>query len=348
MAQDKLKWGILGTGNIARVFAKGLANCATGELYAVASRTRAKAQAFGMEFNVPVQYGDYDALLADPKVQVVYLALPHVFHSDWAVRAAKAGKHILCEKPASINHAQASAMVEAARSNDVFLMEAFMYRCHPQTARMIELLRAKAIGEVRVIQGTFSFQAEYDPANGAFSNAMGGGGILDVGCYPVSMARLIAGTVLGKPYAEPIEVSGAAHIGERSGIDEWAVCCMKFPGGILAQVSTGVFLPQENVVRIFGSEGDIMIPSPWVPGGRDPGITRIFLRKRGEKQPQELILETTTGLCAMQADAVAAGIPKRQSPAMDWGDTLGNMRALDLWRKAAGIKYPADMPADNI
>lgn len=342
MAQDKLKWGILGTGNIARVFAKGLANCATGELYAVASRTQAKAQAFGGEFNVPVQYGDYEALLADPKVQVVYLALPHVFHSDWAARAAKAGKHILCEKPASINHAQAAAMVDAARKNDVFLMEAFMYRCHPQTARLVELLRAKAIGEVRVIQGTFSFQAEYDPANGAFSNAMGGGGVLDVGCYPVSMARLIAGTVLGKPYAEPIEVSGSAHIGERSGIDEWAVCCMKFPGGILAQVSTGVFLAQENVVRIFGSEGDIMIPSPWVPGGRAPGVTRIFLRKRGEKQPQELILETKTGLCAMLADAVAAGIPKRQSPAMDWGDTLGNMRALDLWRKAAGIKYQAD------
>jgi predicted dehydrogenase len=161
------------------------------------------------------------------------------------------------------------------------------------------------------------------------------------------MARLIAGTALGKAYAEPIEVSGSAQIGERSGIDEWAVCCLKFAGGILAQVSTGVFLAQENVVRIFGSEGDIMIPSPWVPGGREPGVTRIFLRKRGEKQPQELILETKTGLCAMQADAVAKGIPRRQSRAMDWGDTLGNMRTLDLWRKAASIKYPVDLPATN-
>jgi len=348
MAQDKLRWGILGTGNIARVFAKGLASCATGELYAVASRTTDKAQAFGNEFNVAARYGSYEELLADPKVQVVYLALPHVSHSEWAIKAAEAGKHILCEKPAAINQAQVGAMVEAARRKDVFLMEAFMYRCHPQTARLVELIRAKAIGEVRVIQGTFSFQAEYDPANGAFSNAMGGGGVLDVGCYPVSMARLIAGTALGKAYAEPIEVSGSAHIGEKSGIDEWAVCSMKFPGGILAQVSTGVFLAQENVVRIFGSEGDIMIPSPWVPGGREPGITRIFLRKRGEKQPQELILETQTGLCAMLADAVAVGIPKRQSPAMDWEDSLGNARTLDLWRKAAGIKYPADVPGGKV
>ncbi|HBW21922.1 MAG: hypothetical protein A2X28_02010 [Elusimicrobia bacterium GWA2_56_46] len=342
MAKDKLRWGILGTGNIARVFAKGLAGCATGELFAVASRTLDKAQTFGKEFNVPVQYGSYEALLSDPKVQAVYVALPHAFHAKWSIRAADAGKHILCEKPIAINHAEACAMVDAARRNDVFLMEAFMYRCHPQTAKLIELLRAKIIGEVRVIQGTFSFQAEYDPANGAFTNELGGGGILDVGCYPVSMARLIVGTALGIAYAEPLEVSGAAHIGERSGIDEWAVCCLKFPGGILAQVSTGVFLAQENVVRIFGSEGDIMIPSPWVPGGRDPGITRIFVRKRGEKHPQEIITETRTGLCSMQADTVAAGIDKRQSPIMDWDDSLGNMRALDLWRKAAGITYPAD------
>lgn len=342
MSENKLRWGILGTGNIAKVFAKGLANCSTGELYAIASRTPDKAQNFGREFNTRVHYGSYEALFADPKVQVVYLALPHVFHSDWAIRAANAGKHILCEKPAAINHAQVRAMVDAARRNDVFLMEAFMYRCHPQTAKLLELIRSKAIGEVRVIQGTFSFQAEYDPANGAFSNAMGGGGVMDVGCYPVSMARLIAGAAQGKAYAEPIEISGSAHIGGRSGIDEWAVGSLKFPGGILAQVSCGVFLAQENVVRVFGSEGDIMIPSPWVPGGRDPGITRIFLRKRGEKQPQEIVTETKIGLCAMQADAVAAGIAKRQSPAMDWTDSLGNMRALDLWRKAAGITYPAD------
>lgn len=342
MSRDKLRWGILGTGNIARVFANGLTNCETGELFAVASRTLTKAQNFGGKFNVPVQYGSYEALLADPEVQVVYLALPHVFHSGWAIRAADAGKHVLCEKPIAINHTQASAMVDAARRNNVFLMEAFMYRCHPQTDKLLELIRAKVIGEVRVIQATFSFQAEYDPANGAFSNAMGGGGVLDVGCYPVSMARLIVGASLGKTYAEPHEVSGSAHMGERSGIDEWAVCCLKFPGGILAQISTGVFLAQENVVRIFGSEGDIMIPSPWVPGGRDPGITRIFVRKRGEKQPQEIITETKTGLCSMQADTVAAGIPGRQSPAMDWEDSLGNMKTLDRWRQAAGITYPAD------
>jgi predicted dehydrogenase len=342
MICNKVHWGILGTGNIARVFAKGIANSNTGKLFAVASRNLANAQAFGKEFDVPFQYGSYEALIADPKVQVVYIALPHVFHAEWAIRAANAGKHILCEKPLATNYTEAQTMVGAARCNDIFLMEALMYRCHPQTAKLIELLRAKVIGEVRIIQATFSFQADFDLTNRALSNDLGGGGILDVGCYPISMARLIAGIVLGKEYAEPLEVYGVGHIGELSHIDEWSICCLKFPRGILAQVAAGVFLKQENVVRIFGSDGNIFIPSPWVPGGREPGITRIFIRKRGENRPQEIITETKMGLYAMEADMVATSISLRQSPVMKWEDSLGNMKTMDRWRQIAGVSYPSD------
>jgi predicted dehydrogenase len=342
MISNKIRWGILGTGNIARVFAKGIAGSTTGELFAVASRSLSTAHRFGQEFDVPCRYGSYDALLSDPDVQVVYIALPHVFHAEWAIRAANAGKHILCEKPLAINYAEALSIVEAAKWNDVFMMEAFTYRCHPQTAKLIELLRSKVIGDVRIIQATFSFQADFDLTNRALSNELGGGSILDVGCYPISMARLIAGVELGKEYADPIEVHGSCHIGDLSGIDEWSVCSMKFPRGILALVAAGVFLKQDNVLRIFGSEGNIFIPSPWIPGGREPGITKIFVRRGSDPLAQEIITETNLSLYALEADTVVAGINLRQSPVMTWEDSLGNMKTMDRWRQIAGISYPSD------
>lgn len=342
MTEKKIQWGILGTGNIARIFAKGIAQSKTGKLLAVASRTLPKAQSFGKEFDVPSAYGSYEELLKDPRVQVVYIALPHTLHAPWSICAANAGKHILCEKPLAINYAEAQAMVEAARRNNVFLMEAFLYRCHPQTAKLIELLRAKVIGDIRMIQATFSFQADPDAANRALSNDLGGGGILDVGCYTVSMARLIAGVALQTEYAEPLEVHGVGHVGETNRIDEWSVGCLKFPKGILAQVSAGVFLNQENVVRIFGSTGDLLIPSPWIPGGRDPGVTKIFVRKNLENVTQEILVKTTQGLCSLGADAVAKHLHMRQFFAMTLEDSLGNMRTLDLWRQSVGVSYPPD------
>ena len=340
--ESTLSWGIIGTGYIARIFAQGLKGSKTGNLLAVASRNLDVAQKFGKEFDVPFQYGSYDELIANPNVQAIYIALPHILHAEWSIRAANAGKHILCEKPLAMNYAEALAIVDAAKRNDVFLMEAFMYRCHPQTAKLIELLCNKEIGDVRVIQATFSFHADFDPNNRTLNYERGGGGILDVGCYPISMARLIAGVSLGQEYAEPIEVYGVGNVGKLSKIDEWAIGCLKFSHGILAQVATGVCLNQENVVRIFGSDGDIFIPSPWVPGGREPGITRIFVRKRGETRPKEIITETNVGLYSMEADVVAENIKKRQSPVMKWEDSLGNMKTMDRWRNVVGVSYPVD------
>jgi len=344
MISNKFRWGILGTGNIARVFAKGIANSGNGELFAVASRNLIDAQSFAKEFDVTVQHGSYEALIEDPEVQVVYIALPNVLHSEWAIRAANAGKHILCEKPLAINYVEAKNIVDAAKRNNVFLMEGLTYRCHPQTAKLIELLRAKVIGDVRIIQATFSFQADRNSNNRALSNDLGGGGILDVGCYSISMARLIAGVALNKEYAEPLEVYGAGHVGSENLIDEWAICCLKFQNDILAQVATGVYLAQENVVRIFGSEGKMFIPSPWVPGGREPGITKIFVQKRGEDKPQEISTETKMGLYSLEADMVANSIEMRQASVMKWEDSLGNMRTLDRWRQTVGVSYKSDGP----
>jgi predicted dehydrogenase/aryl-alcohol dehydrogenase-like predicted oxidoreductase len=340
---ERLQWGIVGTGSIAHAFAKGLAESKTGKLIAVGSRRQESADKFGDEFDLPTRHGSYEALLADSGVEAVYIATPHPLHAQWAIRAAEAGKHVLCEKPLALNHAEAMAVVEAAREHDVFLMEAFMYRCHPQTGKLVELIRSGAIGRVGVIQATFSFHAGFNPEGRLFKQALGGGGILDVGCYCTSMARLIAGAAAGKDFEEPVEVKGAGHLGE-SRIDDYAIASLKFPNGILAQLATGVRLSQENVVRIFGSEGWILAPSPWVPS-REGEPTKIIVHRSG-KESEEIVVESDRPLYTMEADTVAANIGRRQAapPAMSWEDTLGNMRTLDAWRASIGLVYEMEKP----
>lgn len=336
---SKLAWGIISTGRISGAFARALAPSTTGELVAVASRTQEAADRFGDEFSVPRRYSSYEALLADPDVQAVYISTPHPMHAEWAVKAAEAGKHILCEKPLTLNYPEAMAVVEAARRNDVFLMEAFMYRCHPQTAKLVELIREGTIGEVRVFQASFSFNAGFDPEGRLMNPALGGGGILDVGCYCTSMARLVAGAAAGKPFAEPVEVKALGHVGDITGVDEWTAAVLRFPGDIIAQVSTGVRVTQENTVRIYGSEGSIYVPSPWFVGEN----AAIHVHRHGE-DPREVPTSVEANIYTIEADTVAANIANRQasSPAMSWDDTLGNMRTLDAWRAAIGLTYPVE------
>lgn len=341
----KLSWGIISTGGIAKAFARALPLSKTGELLAVSSRTQSSADAFGDEFNVPRRYGSYEAMLADKDVEAVYIATPHPMHAEWAIKAAEAGKHILCEKPLTLNYPEAMAVVEAAQRNDVFLMEAFMYRCNPQAAKLVELIKERVIGDVRLINATFSFHAGYNLDGRLLNPELGGGGILDVGCYSVSMVRMIAGAAIGKETAEPLELKAFGHIGEVTKVDEYTAAILKFPNDIIAQISTGVLLNQENIVRIYGSEGNIMIPSPW-SSGRDLGGPRIIVKRNDEREPREIIINDNTDMYAIEADTVAASIENRQapSPAMTWDDTLGNMRTLDTWRLGIGMIYDSERP----
>jgi predicted dehydrogenase len=243
-------------------------------------------------------------------------------------------------------------MIDAARDNGVFLMEAFMYRCHPQTARIVELIRSNAIGQVRLIQAAFGFCAPFNPDSRLFCNALAGGGILDVGCYPVSFSRLIAGVALGRDFADPIEVKGAAHLGQ-TGIDEYATAVLRFEGDILATVASAVRLEQDNTARIFGTEGHIFVPKPWVPA-REGGTAEIILHHKGES-PQTIAIEAERHLYAYEIDMVADGVERFRtaakgdpmrgqatSPAMTWDDTLGNIRTLDAWRASIGLLYDAE------
>jgi len=344
---NRLHWGILGAGNIAKAFARGVQHSATGELVAVGSRDQAKADKFGGELNIPTRHGSYEALLADPNVQAVYIALPHPFHTVWAIRAAEAKKHLLVEKPIAINHAEAMAIVEAAIANDVFLMEAYMYRCHPQTHKLVELIKSKAIGDVRVIQATFSFHAGFNAEGRLFSNALAGGGILDVGGYCTSMARLIAGAATDKDFAEPTEVKACGVLNDVTKTDDYAVASLKFPGNIIAELATGVACNQENVVRIFGTSGNILVRDPWVPS-REGGSTKIIVNKNGQKEPQEIVIEESRWIYGIEADTVAANLERRQapSPAMSWADTLGNAKLEDAWRQQIGLVYEQEKQAN--
>lgn len=341
----KLRWGILGTGQIAREFADGVIGSESGVLCAVGSRRSETAEAFGVRYGISHRHGSYEELLANPEVEAVYISTPHPMHAEWAVRAAEAAKHVLVEKPIGMNWAEAMAMVDAARLHDVFLMEAFMYRCHPQMARLVELVRTAAIGQVQLILAAFSYRSKAGPEHRCFAQALGGGGILDVGCYPVSAARLIAGAAAGKPFDEPVEVKGCGHLGE-TGVDEWAIASLRFPGDIVAQLSTGVRLNQheDNVIHVFGSEGKITAPNPWVPSrwNRDPAV--ILLKRHEEKEVRRILVESPLDLYTYEADTVARHIPDRQAPAMSWDDTLGNMRVLDRWRQELGLVYELEKP----
>ncbi|MFL5587392.1 MAG: aldo/keto reductase [Ktedonobacteraceae bacterium] len=337
-----LSWGIIGTGLIAGVFANGVKQSQTGTLVAVGSRSQAAADTFGETWRIPHRYSRYEDVLADQSVQAVYLALPHPFHAEWAIKAAEAGKHVLCEKPIALNHAEAMAIVEAAQRHDVFLMEAYMYRCHPQTAKLLELIRSGMIGQVRVIQATFSFRADAHPESRLLNNALGGGGILDAGGYCTSMARLIAGAATGQAVAEPVQLAAVGHVGEMTHVDEYTIASLLFPGDIVAQLFTGVQVNGENVVRIFGSQGSILLPSPWLPRTGDD--LSILVKKDQEPTIQRIAVDNTCDQYALEADTVAAYIDERQAPAMTWNDTLGNMKALDHWRAALGVVYEAEKP----
>ena len=346
----RLKWGIIGTGSIARAFALGLAQSETGMLTAVGSRSIETADRFGDEYDIPQRHGSYEALLADGEVQAVYISTPHPFHAEWAVKAAEAGKHILCEKPMALNHAQAMAMVEAARENGVFLMEAFMYRCHPQTAKLVELIRDGAIGEVRMIRAAFGFGGgdTINPESRLFSHELAGGGILDVGCYAVSMSRLIAGVAAGKPFENPETVVGAGKLGE-TGIDEWTAAVLRFENGIVAQVSTAVRAPLDNTVVIYGSNGRIEMPNPWAAGRENPAAGIINVTVGGEARSIEVAAKRTS--FAYEADrvaqAIAADRQEAEWPAMTWADTLGNLSAMDRWRDAIGLTYKLELENES-
>ncbi|MCX7523099.1 aldo/keto reductase [Microbacterium sp. STN6] len=355
MAMEHVRWGIVGPGSIAHRFAEQLVHSRTGTLVAVASRSLERAEAFAAEFEAGGaeaatgaatgirSYGSYAELFADPAVDAVYIATVHTEHVRAAIHAVEAGKHVVCEKPLSVDHAGAMALVEAARRAGVYLAEGFMYRFHPQTQRLARLVAEGAIGEVQHIDAAFSFAADLPAEHRLKNPALAGGGILDVGGYPASAARLIAGAAIGAPFADPVSLTARGTIGA-SGVDEWASASVVFGSGITAHLTCGVGLAEESRVVVYGSAGRITVREPWLPSVTEPST--IEVQRAGE--PLETVTIEPAWQYAIQADALAEFADAGQSPLLSWADSLGNARTLDRWREAIGLEYPFEAATANI
>jgi predicted dehydrogenase/aryl-alcohol dehydrogenase-like predicted oxidoreductase len=343
----KIRWGIIGPGSIAKAFRDGLKGSQHGVLAAIATRNPDRP---GLAEDFPgarIVHG-YDALLADKDIDAVYIAVPHTGHAEWAIKAAEAGKHVLVEKPLALSAHEADAVFHAHRKAGTFAGEAFMYRLHPQTAKILELVTSGAIGEVRMIQSSFGFNmGRFQPEHRLFASALAGGGIMDVGCYPVSMARLLVGAVTGKGFADPVKVAGTAKL-NAEGTDDFAAALLTFENGIVAQVSCAVMANLDNVLRIHGSEGRIDVPDFWFAGGnRDQGLGKIDIVKGGKTE--SVSVNESAHVYSFEAEAaslaIIAGSQEFDAPGMSWNDTLGNLRVLDKWRADAGIEFSVEKPA---
>lgn len=343
-----IRLGIIGPGTIAQNFADGLAECASGQLVAIASRSAERRTDFGDRNGVSpeMRFESYEAMAASDAIDAIYISTPHPFHAEQVIMALRAGKPVLCEKPCGLIEGEVVAITEVAAQEGVFFMEAFMYRLHPQIARMIEIVQNGEIGDIRHVSASFGFAAGYDPKIRAYAADLAGGGILDVGCYPVSFARLVAGLADGARFADPVDVSGVASLAP-TGVDQTAHGTLKFANGITADIACAVSMNMENTATIIGTGGRLTLANPWAPG-RDagPSDTTISVTVGGETRIEELrhpeMLFTFEAEFASRM--VAAGKLEPDAPALGHKDSIGNARTLDRWRHAVGYQLAAEDP----
>lgn len=334
-----IRWGILATGTIANVFARAVGESETGVVTAAAARQKKDADAFAERFDGCRGLENYQALIDATDIDAIYVSTPHPMHAEWTIRALNAGKAVLCEKPMGVSYGETMAMVHAAQSNNAFLMEAFMYRCHPQTLKAIELIKSGAIGDVRHVTANFGFNAPFNPTGRLFASDLAGGGIMDVGCYPVSIARLVMAE-------EPEEITVQGGFTD-SGVDAYSHALLKFSGGRSASIGTAVQLNMDNSVRIDGSRGRIVLDLPWHPGkgGTD---WQFHLYVDGEK-PQS-VSGTSEPLYVIEADEVARCLSEGsiESAHMSHADSLGNATVLDRWRAGLGLTFTCEAPTRTV
>jgi predicted dehydrogenase len=332
----ELQWGIVGAGQIASDLAISLEKSRRCRIVNVCGSTPEKARAFAARWKVPRAASSLDELLGDPAVDIVYVATPHPMHEAPALAAIAAGKAVLLEKPFTMDAAGAARVIEAARARGVFLMEAFMYRCHPLLRALVERLQAGAIGAILHVRAEFGFRKARDPAGRLYNPALGGGAILDVGCYPASFARLVAGVAAGRPFAEPTWLEATARYGP-TGVDELATALLTFESGVTASLGTAIHHATGRSAAIFGEEGAITIPDPWAPESTRHGRKTSFTIHRDGREPELVAFETELDSYALEAEFVADALPALEAPwpAMTLADSLGNMRLLDAWQAAA-------------
>jgi xylose dehydrogenase (NAD/NADP) len=294
----KIHWGLLSTANINRKVIPPIKNSKRNELLAVASRDENRARVYAQEWNIPRAYGSYEAFLQDPDIDVIYNSLPNSLHAEWTIKALQAGKHVLCEKPIALSLQEVDAMADAALQAGKILAEAFMYRHHPQTSKVKELIQAGLIGELHLIRGAFSFNLLDRPENVRLDPALGGGSLWDIGCYPVSYARHLVGS-------EPLEAFAWQEINS-AGVEIHFVGQLRFPKNVFAQFDSSFRTVFRTHLEIVGSQGSITVTHPFTPGKEE--TVQLY---RDDKVDQYLVHgpELYSGEIENMADAVLTGQP---------------------------------------
>ncbi len=313
----KIGWGILGCADIAeKAFIPAVIGSRNGFLAAIAARDEAKARAWAARYDVRAALRTYRDLVEDPTVDAVYVPLPNDLHAEWSIRAMRAGKHVLCEKPLALNAAEARAMIDAAASNGVLLMEAFMYKFHPQIEKTMGLVGGGKLGELRSVHSSFTFRFGRDGSNYRWSPAMGGGALYDVGCYTLSAARLVFG-------AEPLAVSAAARLDPGTGVDMTASALLEFPGGRFALCDASFESHFQSRLIVVGTEATLQLDRAFSAKGFDVAlaVTRGDLR--------EAVRVPRADMFRLMAEHFGDAVLGRTPLRVPASDALGNMRAID-------------------
>jgi predicted dehydrogenase len=324
---EPVRWGVLSTARIARRIVDG-ARAADGvQLMAVGSRDAGRAQAYARDEGIPVAYGSYEELLADPDLEAVYVPLPNSLHVEWTVKALEAGKHVLCEKPLAARAADAEAARDAARRSGRLFMEGFMWRFHPLTELVARLVREGAVGDVRLARAAFGFTLAR-PGDVRLEPGLDGGALMDVGCYCVSALRLVCG--------EPERVSGEASIGEH-GVDVRFAGMLRFAGGALGLFDCGFDVAPRTALEVVGSEATLRVADPW------------------RAKPPVATVERDGGVRTLEAEAVdpyarelaelSRAIRDGGAPRLAAEDAVGQARVIEALRAAAEQRRPVTPPA---
>ena len=323
-----VKWGILGTGKIAKRFMQAAFYVPDAQVVAVGSREQHTADQFGAQFGVPKRYGSYDALIGDPEVEIVYVATPHTLHAENTLAALQASKHVLCEKPFTVNAPQAEQVIQAARAAGKFVMDGMWTRCFPVVREVIRRIQAGELGEIRYLQADFGFRPAFNPASRLFAPELGGGALLDVGVYPVALAFLVLGA--------PTQIVSHATLGA-TGVDELCSMLFLYDNGAQAVLSASLQVEMPKQANICGTLARIHMPAPWWKPSeaylvRNDGTTEHLLYPYEGDGLQFEIRHVH--------DCLRQGLT--ESPWMPLYETLAIMRVLDTLRAQWGVRYPSD------
>jgi predicted dehydrogenase len=325
----KIKWGIIGTGTIAAKFSTALNSMEDTEITAVASRSHDKARAFADRFRIKKAYGSYEELARDPEIDVVYIGTPHTEHKANASLCILNGKAVLCEKPFTLNEKDSNHLMELAKKQDVFLMEAMWTKFLPATKAVKKWIQDKIIGEVKYFNISFGFRTEFDPGSRLYDPALAGGALLDVGVYPIAY-------VLHMLDRLPDRVASSAYLG-KSGVDEMNVIAFCYNDGVMADLSSAICADTGGDAIMIGDKGKIVVPNFW-------SADRVRLFDNDGKLAEEVLLPFTSNGYVYEAEEVNRCVRegRKESDIHSLSDTLEIMRLTDGLRKEWGLVYPQE------